>query len=204
MRLYNEFLRPESDFVPVFSASSDRTIPNKWKSFYPHESFKKVLTLMIETLEKSSSFKNRPIWMSGSYGTGKTYASFVIKHIFEDDIPSVEHYFQHNEQLNSLWVRLAGVRSKGDILVVHQSSSAGITSQNKLFNVIVESVKRSLREKGYNYMGSASIMDKVLETLTDEESTFNFSAAFKKHRSDFAEYDSPEEVICDLKNLDDE
>lgn len=204
MRLYKEFLRLESDFVPVFSASSDRTIPNKWKSFYPHESFKKVLTLAIETLEKSSNMKNRPIWMSGSYGTGKTYASFVIKHIFEDELESVKHYFQHNEQLNSLWARLAGVRSKGDILVVHQSSSAGITSQNKLFNVIVESVKRSLREKGYKYMGSASIMDKVFETLTDEEATFNFRSAFKKHRGDFAEYSTPEEVIDDLKTLDDE
>lgn len=204
LRLYKEFLRLESDFVPVFSASSDRTIPDKWKSFYPHDSFKKVLTLTIETLEKSSNLKNLPIWMSGSYGTGKTYASFVIKHIFEDDLSSVEHYFQHNEQLNSLWARLAGVRSKGDILVVHQSSSAGIKSQNKLFNVIVESVKRSLREKGYSYMGSASIMDKVFETLTDEDATFNFSAAFRKHRGDFAEYSSPEEVIYDLKNLDDQ
>ncbi|MBQ7705973.1 MAG: hypothetical protein IJT73_11225 [Selenomonadaceae bacterium] len=204
MKLYKEFLQLESDFVPVFSASSDRTIPNKWKSFYPHESFKKVLTSAIETLEKSSNMKNRPIWMYGSYGTGKTFASFVIKHIFEDDLSNVEKYFQHNEQLNSLWARLVGVRSKGDILVVHQSSSAGITSQNKLFNVIVESVKRSLREKGYKYMGSASIMDKVFDTLTDDEATFNFRSAFKKHRGNFSEYTSPEEVIYDLKTLDDE
>lgn len=204
LRLYNEFLQLESDFVPVFSASEDRTLPNKWKAFFPHESFKKVLTMAIETLEKSSNMKNRPIWMSGSYGTGKTYASFVIKHIFEDDLASVEHYFRHNEQLTSLWTRLAGVRAKGDILVVHQSSSAGITSQNRLFNVIVESVKRTLREKGHSYMGSASIMDKVFDTLTDEESTFNFPAAFKKHRGDFAEYSTPEEVIHDLKTLEDD
>lgn len=204
LRLYNEFLQLESDFVPVFSASDDRTLPDKWRAFFPHESFKKVLTTAIETLEKSSNMKNRPIWMSGSYGTGKTYASFVIKHIFEDDLASVERYFRRNEQLTSLWTRLAGVRAKGDILVVHQSSSAGITSQNRLFNVIVESVKRALREKGHSYMGSASIMDKVYETVTDDESPFNFRAAFKKHRGDFAEYSTPEEVIHDLKTLDDE
>lgn len=190
--------------MPVFSASDDRMLPDKWKAFFPHDSFKKVLTSAIETLEKSSNMKNRPIWMSGSYGTGKTYASFVLKHIFEDDLASVENYFRRNEQLASLWTRLAGVRAKGNILVVHQSSSAGITSQNRLFNVIVESVKRSLREKGYKYMGSASIMDKVFDTLTDDEATFNFRAAFKKHRGDFAEYSTPEEVIHDLKTLGEE
>ena len=204
LKLYKEFLQLESDFVPVFSASSDRTIPNKWKSFYPHESFKKIFSLILDTLEKSSNLKNRPIWMSGSYGTGKTFASFVIKHILEDDLSNVENYFQHNAQLAALWNRLAGIRAKGNILVVHQSSSAGITTQNKLFNVIIESVKRSLRAKGYNYMGSASIMDKILATLMDNEATFNFRAAFKKHRGDFAEYSSPDEVIEDLKTLDEE
>ena len=44
---------------------------------------------MIETLEKGSALKDRPIWISGSYGTGKTFASFVIKHILEDKLDDV-------------------------------------------------------------------------------------------------------------------
>ena len=83
--LYKEYIKVESDFVPVFAATVDETKPNKWLSFYPHESFKKILTATIESLEKSSSSKNLSIWMSGTYGTGKTFSSFVIKHIFEDD-----------------------------------------------------------------------------------------------------------------------
>ena len=199
--LYKEYIKVESDFIPVFSSSSDRTHPERWKSFYPHESFKKILTLTVETLEKASAMKDRPIWISGSYGTGKTFASFVVKHILEDNLDEVEKYFTHHE-INSLWQRVAGVRSKGKILVVHQSSSAGINSQNKLFNTIIDSVKRALRENGYTYTGAASILEKVLATLKDPDATFNFQAAFKKYRGKFLAYSSPEEVISDLETLE--
>lgn len=200
--LYKEYIKVESDFIPVFSSSSDRTHPERWKAFYPHESFKKILTLTVETLGKGSALKDRPIWISGSYGTGKTFASFVVKHILEDSLDEVEKYFTHHE-INSLWQRVAGVRSKGKILVVHQSSSAGINSQNKLFNTIIDSVKRALREKGYTYTGAASIPEKVLATLKDPDATFNFQAAFKKYRGKFLEYSSPEEVIAGLETLED-
>ncbi len=199
--LYKEYIKVESDFIPVFSSSSDRTHPERWKSFYPHESFKKILTLVVETLEKGSALKDRPIWIHGSYGTGKTFASFVVKHILEDSLAEAEKYFTHNE-INSLWQRVAGVRSKGKILVVHQSSSAGINSQNKLFNTIIESVKRALRENGCTYTGAASILEKVLSTLKDSDATFNFQAAFKKYRGKFLAYSSPEEVIADLETLE--
>lgn len=201
--LYKEYLKVESDFIPVFSSSSDRTHPERWKAFYPHDSFKKILALTVETLEKSSALKDRPIWISGSYGTGKTFASFVIKHILEDRREEVEKYFTHHA-INSLWQRVAGVRSKGKILVVHQSSSAGINSQSKLFNTIIESVKRALRQNGCTYTGAASILEKVLTTLKDPDATFNFQAAFKKYRGKFLSYSSPEEIITDLETLNEQ
>lgn len=201
-RLYKEYIKVESDFIPVFSASSDRTNPNKWLSFYPHESFKKILTSMIESLEKSSSTKDRSVWISGTYGTGKTYASFVVKHILEDDLKKVESYFEHNN-LSSLWNRLSGIRSKGKILVINQSSSAGINSQNKLFNTFTDAVKRTLRENGYTYTGAASMYERVLQTLKDPDSTFNFQAAFRKYHGKFMEYGNVNQVIRDLETLDD-
>lgn len=81
VRLYNEYIKVDPNFIPVFSRNSDRIYPDKWQSFYPHTSFKNILKDVVETLEKSNETKDRSIWMSGAYGTGKTYASFVIKHI---------------------------------------------------------------------------------------------------------------------------
>ena len=135
-KLYKDYIKVDSDFIPVFSRNSDKIYPNKWQSFYPHDTFKSILVSLVETLEQSSEQKNKSLWMSGAYGTGKTYASFTLKHILEDDISSIESYF-HANKLDSVLTRLKGVRAKGDILVVHKSADSNLNTQNKLFNSIV-------------------------------------------------------------------
>ena len=180
-RLYSEYIKVDPNFIPVFSRNSDKTYPDKWQSFYPHSSFKTILKDVIETLEKSSETKDRSVWMSGAYGTGKTYASFVIKHILEDSIESITPYFVQNG-MDSLLARVNGIRSKGRILVVHRSASAGINTQDKLFFAIVESVRKSLADAGLSYLGAESLSDKVLDILKHPEmsaltptKTWNFS-----------------------------
>ena len=200
-RLYCDYIKVDPNFIPVFSKNSDRTYPNKWQSFYPHESFKQILKETVDTLEKSSESKDHSLWMSGAYGTGKTYASFVIKHIFEDDLANVEPYFVENKMMD-LFARVKGIRAKGQVLVIQRSASAGLNSQNKLFSAIVESVKDSLESAGLTYTGSASMLDKVLTTLKDPNSAFNFAGAFQKYRAKFTEYASSQSVIQDLEELD--
>lgn len=199
-RLYQDYIKVDPNFIPVFSSNSDRVYPDKWQSFYPHDSFKTILTGVVEMLEKSSATKDMPQWMSGAYGTGKTYASFTIKHILEDQLESVEPYFTQNN-MGALWARVKGIRAKGNILVVHKSSSAGINSQNKLFNVITASVRETLVSKGYTYLGSASRYDKVLSILKDPNASFNFVGAFNKYKARFTEYPTPQDVIADLEEL---
>ena len=168
VRLYNEYIKVDPNFIPVFSRNSDRTYPDKWQSFYPHTSFKNILKDVVETLEKSNETKDRSIWMSGAYGTGKTYASFVIKHILEDSIDSITPYFIQNG-METLLARVKGVRAKGRILVVQRSASAGINTQDKLFNAIVESVRRAVSDAGLTYTGAESLSDiKALQELGAE------------------------------------
>lgn len=200
-RLYKDFIKVDPNFIPVFSKNSDKIYPDKWQSFYPHDSFKDILNKVVETLEKGNETKDHSIWMSGAYGTGKTYASFVIKHILEDDIASIEPYFVENN-MQALLARVKGIRAKGKILVVQKSASAGIDKQNKLFNAIIEAVKETLKAEGYAYTGSKSLLDKVITTLKDPNSAFNFAGAFNKYHSKFTDYDSPQGVIEDLEELD--
>lgn len=200
-RLYKDYIKVDPNFIPVFSKNSDKIYPDKWQSFYPHNSFKDILNKVVDTLEKGNETKDHSIWMSGAYGTGKTYASFVVKHILEDDIASIEPYFVANN-MQALLARVKGIRAKGKILVVQKSASAGIDKQNKLFNAIIESVKEALKAGGYKYSGSKSLLDKVITTLKDPNSSFNFIGTFNKYRAKFTEYNSPQGVIRDLEELD--
>ena len=202
VRLYNEYIKVDPNFIPVFSRNSDKIYPDKWQSFYPHSSFKTILKDVVETLEKSNETKDRSLWISGAYGTGKTYASFVIKHVLEDSIESIEPYFTQNG-MGTLLARVKGVRSRGRILVVQRSASAGINSQDKLFNAIVESVRKAVTEAGLTYVGAESLYDKVLSILKHPEtSAFNFQGAFNKYRGRFTEYSDVDGIIKDLEELE--
>ena len=79
--LYRNYIKVEPDFIPVFTSDSYRTHPDKWKSYYPHESFKKI-----------NNFGYTAVLVRE-----KTFASFVIKHIFEDNLDEVEKYFSYYE-----------------------------------------------------------------------------------------------------------
>ena len=81
-------------------------------------------------------------------------------------------YFIENN-MQALFARVKGIRAKGKILVVQKSASAGIDKQNKLFNAIIESVKEALKSEGFSYMGATSLLDKIITTLKDPNSSFN-------------------------------
>lgn len=200
-RIYNEYIKVDPNFIPVFSKSSDKVYPDKWQSFYPHDSFKLILKDVVDSLEKGSETKDRSIWMSGAYGTGKTYASFVIKHMLEDDLEKIKPYFDQNG-MDTLYSRICGIRSKGKILVVSKSSSGDITTQSKLFNAIMEAVKDALANAGYSYSGGESLLSRVITCLEDSNSAFNFSGVFQKYRAKFTAYSNPQSVLRDLRELD--
>lgn len=201
-RKYKDYISIDKDFIPVFSKNWDKKYPDRWKSFYPHNTFKDILNDLASSLEMGSNESRKSLWISGPYGTGKTFASFAIKHILEDDIEDVKTYFEKQEISPALLNRFAGLKQKSGILVVHRSSSSGIIGDNKLFSAIQESIKQALDEKGYTYKGGKSLRDTILDTLTDPNSSFNFAGAFNKYKEKFTEYASPEGVIRDLRELD--
>ncbi|MBK5260962.1 MAG: hypothetical protein JJE17_00125 [Peptostreptococcaceae bacterium] len=199
-RIYSDYLSVDSDFIPVFSEHSDKEFPNKWKSFYPHESFKTIVSQLIDTLEKGNISKDLPLWMHGAYGTGKTFASFAIKHILEDDLKDVEAYCEVND-MKPLFSRISGVRNKGDILVVHRSSSSAVVGDNKLFNCIIESIKGALLKNNYPYKGGKSQYENILNIIKDTSGSFNFLNVFQKYKQKFEGYESAESIIKDLEDL---
>lgn len=200
-RPYSDFINVNKEFVPVFSIYADRQYPNHWKTFYPHSTFINILGDLISSLEGTSAEKRASLWISGAYGTGKSFASFVIKHILEEDAKSVKSYFEKYKISPTLLSRLEGVKSKGDILVVHRSSSSDIVGSNRLFTAIQESVKQALKDKGYTKFGGRTLYDNVLDILKDPDSTFNFVNAFNKYKNKFLEYPSAESVVEGLEKL---
>lgn len=199
-RPYSDYLKVNKDFVPVYNRYEDQKNPEYWKSFYPHDTFIKILGDLVGSLEGTTAESKKSLWIYGSYGTGKTFASFTLKHIIEKDDEEVKRYFEKYKISESLRKRLEGVKAQGDILVVHRASSSGIIGDNSLFSAVQKTVKQALKEKGYAYLGGKTFYDNILDKIKDPDDAFNFRGAFRKYKSTkFTGYDDVESIIADLE-----
>src|SRR4030042_5663165 len=194
MRIYADYLEIKKDFIPVYTEEGDKKDPKSWKSFIPHEGMRDILSNLLRALDRGKSSDTLPLWIHGTYGTGKTFASFVVKHLLEDNLEDLEDYFEKHEKYGDLWKRLKTLRERGKYLVVYRSSSSNLDSSLKFLAEIQQSVKKVLKEKGYTYFGENTIQDNILDKLTHPHSSFDWKKAFEKHRNKFLEFASADEV----------
>lgn len=199
---YEDYLEINQDFVPVFSDEIDKSEPKRWKYFVPHSSMREVLTAVIKAMEGATAADRKPIWLTGSYGTGKTFGAFVMKHMLEDDLDSVKEYFDRYPLIKPLFNRLESIRQRGRILVVYRSGSSSIVNSERLLIEVQQSTKKALAEAGYAYRGGRTAVDSIVSKLTDPDTTFNFERAFGKYRLEFGEYSNPQQVIDALQKGD--
>ncbi|MDI3497057.1 DUF6079 family protein [Archaeoglobus sp.] len=120
---YADYLQIDKDFVAVFNEEVDREYKDLWKTFIPHEKFEEVFEKVIKALERANKDDAKSIWIYGPYGTGKTHAIFVIKHLLEDDIGEVEDYTKRRNLSSNLVKKLQALREREKILVVFKSGS---------------------------------------------------------------------------------
>ena len=200
-RPYSDYIKVNKNFVPVFDATADKKYPSHWLSFYPHDTFKTILSDLIGSLEGDTIEKRKSIWISGAYGTGKSFASFTLKHIIEDDIDIVKSYFEKYKISTALFNRLESIKKHNKIIVVNRSSSGSIVGNNQLFSAVSESIKKSLKDKSYFYIGGRTLYDKIIGIIKDSDAAFNFKGAFMRNKNKFTEYSSTEDVVKDLEHL---
>jgi len=192
-------LAVREDFIPVFSEEVDKNRREDWKFFIPHDQMKTLLDKLMTALERAHGGDKRSIWLTGAYGTGKTYASFVIKHLLEDDLEVIEEYFKKHQILTPLWQRFKALRQKEPYLVIYRSASGHITSSRGLMIEIQQAIKEQLRGHGYTNAFSESLMDQLVSKLSDPSGIFNWNAAFTKYRGRFRTVAAAADVIERLR-----
>jgi hypothetical protein len=195
---YCDFIAVNREYVPIFSAEEDANYPRKWEQFIPHLSLRRIFEAFVPALERTSAASKKPIWISGSYGTGKTYAAFLIKHLLEDDLALVQEYFlrfKDSPFIKGFDDRIIALRRNGPYLVVYRSGSSHLRSSRTLLMEVQRAIAEALRKRGMNWR-TQTVADTICTRITDPESTFNWGQAFEKHRERFdGTYENASQVI---------
>ena len=75
---YSDFFELR-DFLPVYDIADEKE--GHWTSFIPTKQFDELLSKAMNALTSSDISKRKSMWVRGTFGTGKSHASAVIKHL---------------------------------------------------------------------------------------------------------------------------
>ena len=86
-------------YSDIIALSKTRTVynireeaPTDWKTFIANDQFNAFLDTAVKAVLNNDTEKHKSLWIAGTYGTGKSHAAAVIKHLLCDPIEEIEDF----------------------------------------------------------------------------------------------------------------
>jgi len=198
---YADYLDIDEDFQAVFNEEVDRINKNLWKTFIPHEKFIELLNTVIKALQREKPEYSMSIWLHGAYGTGKSHAVFVLKHLLEDPDDEVEEYLKKFSNLfgDTLVKKLMSLRKQG-VLVVFRSSAGHIDNALKLLLEVQQSIYDAYRKLSPDFQPTPTLVQNLLKRLNDV--TINWDKIIEKHKDKLFDVSTTEDIRLRLERSD--
>lgn len=162
---YCEYFNVNESYFPCIDESAINA-GAKWEDTYPHETFIELIDGVEKMLGGST---NRSVWIHGAYGTGKSRCAYTLKKILEVPEDELRLYWDSYEALkksNTLLEKIVGHKEKG-ILTAYRYASGDISSPNKFFEAVQDSLKRALETSNIEYKGANTLKECAIEWLSD-------------------------------------
>jgi len=182
--IYKDYFHIDENYFPCVNESAINA-GLKWDDFYPHSKF---IDLLKKTERVLSRQERRSVWISGAYGTGKSYAAFALSKLLTAPPIDVETYFNKYEALvphrADLMQKLISAKNKGKILTCYRYASASISNTNDLVIVMQELIAKAVENAGLEYSGSNTLKQGILAWLMDERNKQLFNGYVEKEYKD--------------------
>ena len=170
VKKYDTYLQISPTFESVVDIAADGRNQNLWREYIVGEDMEKLVDLLCQSLNYESPDSRRSFWIHGTYGTGKSYAAILVKHLLEEKPDVVSEYLGNNQKLSKFRNRFMNCRSHGDHLVIWKTGCTGIRSGDQLLIEAEFAIRCALKEKfgdKANY-GTFSLQDGVKKQLRNK------------------------------------
>lgn len=144
-----------SDAIKIRETKSSYNIKteegNEWKNFIPNEQFNEILQKVIGSVSNKAVDEHRSFWLEGTYGTGKSHAAAVIKHLLCDPISDIEDYIKDEYGADKYAIireSLYAVREKTRLFPVTMYGHCSIAHKDDLSLQIQSHVCQALDNAG--------------------------------------------------------
>lgn len=144
---YSDFISLQDYFHPIFNMQDEAI--GYWKQFIPNTQFNNMLQTVIESVRTTDPKKRKSIWIQGTFGTGKSHAGSVVKHLLCDSIEEIEGYVsQHLDYYTQLTSSLKALRKNKKFMPIVLKGSEGIYNSRTFTLKLEKAVKSTLTENG--------------------------------------------------------
>lgn len=107
----------------------------EWTNFIPNEQFNGILQKVIGSVSNKIVDEHRSFWLEGTYGTGKSHAAAVIKHLLCDPIEEIDGYIKEEygaDKYSIIRESLYALRSQTRLFPVTMNSTCSISTGEDL------------------------------------------------------------------------
>lgn len=125
--------------------------PDDWKSFIANDQFNDLLRKTISAVRNNDADNHKPIWIAGTYGSGKSHAGAVLKHLLCDSIDKITEYVDeeyHDSKYDLLRNSLMNLRHDTRLFPVTLYGQQDIAHEADLSLQLQKEVKNALKKEG--------------------------------------------------------
>ena len=163
---YSDYIKMQ-DFLPVYDMTDET--PDMWRTFIATKQFCDLLQRSITAITSTEISKRRSMWVRGTFGTGKSHASSVIRHLLCDEVSDVDSYIQNipNEALRA---QLTAIRKQKRYFPVVLKGVEGAYNIPRFSLSIQRETKKALVAAGYPELVVRSDFDKAIRWVESHQS----------------------------------
>lgn len=155
---YSDFIKMQ-DFLPVYDMMDET--PEMWRSFIPTKQFCDLLSRSVTAITSKEISKRRSMWVRGTFGTGKSHASSVVRHLLCDPAIEVEYYIR-NLPDESLKANLLAIRKQKTFFPIVLKGVEGAYNIPRFSLSIQKQTKQTLAAAGHQDIVVQSDFDKAV------------------------------------------
>ena len=163
---YSDYIKMQN-FLPVYDMTDET--PEMWRTFIPTKQFCELLQRSVTAITSSEIGKRKSMWVRGTFGTGKSHASSVVRHLLCDPASEVEDYIQNlpNEVLKA---QLLSIRNQKRYFPVVLKGVESAYSIPRFTLSIQRETKKALEKAGYKDVVVNSDFDKAIRWIEGHQS----------------------------------
>ena len=162
---YSDYIKMQ-DFLPVYDMTDET--PDMWRTFIPTKQFCDLLQRSITAITSSDISKRRSMWVRGTFGTGKSHASSVVRHLLCDSFEEIDGYIQSipNEAMRA---QLSAIRKQRRYFPVVLKGVEGAYNIPRFSLSIQRETKKALVAAGYPDLIVRSDFDEAIRWVESHE-----------------------------------